>query len=264
MVEKSQPRRAPNVYARNFTISTDALCFLVQISNHISNNPHIKIVHSLDELISTPFKGTINALCWQRQLQGNFREIVEQLKLTEGRMSLDEALLDSLKLSEAGYSAKTQVLADKLALEELGFQPNLECLYSYTCDLTSGPIATDVYSFHVDKAAIETDTYLCTYSGLSSEILQNDEATRKVDIPEIREQLLQAYGGKDGARFKTHLSKRCYDLHYAAHPQANILSMGVGNLWRIAVEYPQSPVAPCIHRAPALQKGTSARLLLIC
>ena len=236
----------------------------MQVSSPLPLNPHIKVVHSLEELISTPFKGTLNAICWQRHLPGNFGEMVEQLKITEGRISLDEALLDSLPLSEAGHSAKTQVLADKLALQELGFQPNLECLYSYARDLTSGPIATDVYSFHADRAAIETDTYLCTYYGLSSEILRNDEATRKVDIPELREQLLKAYGGKDGARFKVHLSKRCYDLHYAAHPLANIAPMGLGNLWRIAVEYPKSPVAPCIHRAPALQKGQSARLLLIC
>jgi hypothetical protein len=37
----------------------------------------------------------------------------------------------------------------------------------------------------------------------------------------------------------------------------------VGNLWRIAIEYPGCLVPPCIHRAPATPSGPSQRLLLI-
>ena len=54
-----------------------------------------------------------------------------------------------------------------------------------------------------------------------------------------------------------------YDLHYAPQPGAQPFSFGLGNLWRIAVEWPGSPVPPCIHRAPDTQPGDPARLLLI-
>jgi hypothetical protein len=59
------------------------------------------------------------------------------------------------------------------------------------------------------------------------------------------------------------LQDRCYHLHYAAAPQARPFSFGTGNLWRIAVEYPGSPVPPCIHRAPPTHPGQAPRLLLI-
>ena len=44
---------------------------------------------------------------------------------------------------------------------------------------------------------------------------------------------------------------------------AEPFSFGLGNLWRIAVEYPDSPVPPCVHRAPATIPGRPPRLLLI-
>ncbi len=48
-------------------------------------------------------------------------------------------------------------------------------------------ISTDVYSFHVDRSPIETDTFLCTYHGAASDIVPNDQVEQKVLIPEIRE-----------------------------------------------------------------------------
>ena len=35
------------------------------------------------------------------------------------------------------------------------------------------------------------------------------------------------------------------------------------HLWRIAVDYPGSPVPPCVHRAPETRPGRPPRLLLI-
>jgi hypothetical protein len=40
-------------------------------------------------------------------------------------------------------------------------------------------------------------------------------------------------------------------------------SFGVGHLWRICCEYPNAPVPPCIHRAPAHSPNDPPRLLLI-
>ena len=66
----------------------------------------------------------------------------------------------------------------------------------------------------------------------------------------------------DDAGFRAHLHENCYDLHYAPAASARPWSFGTGNLWRIAVDWPGSPVPPCIHRAPVTLSG-QPRLLLI-
>jgi len=86
-----------------------------------------------------------------------------------------------------------------------------------------------------------------------------------VDIPETRARLLQHFEGvsDEYADFREYLAENCYDLHYAAVPEARPFSFGLGNLWRIAVDYPGSPVPPCIHRAPETIPGQPPRLLLL-
>ena len=110
---------------------------------------------------------------------------------------------------------------------------------------------------------MEAETWLCTYHGLPSEGLRNDEALRRMDIPETRRALLKLFGGEDDDDFREWLSENCYDLHYSPARQARPFSFGMGNLWRIAVEWPGSLVPPCIHRAPETHPGQSPRLLLI-
>ena len=53
-------------------------------------------------------------------------------------------------------------------------------------------ISTDVYSFHVDRSPIATDTFLCTYHGTASDIIANEHAEQKILIPEIREKINQS------------------------------------------------------------------------
>jgi hypothetical protein len=84
-----------------------------------------------------------------------------------------------------------------------------------------------------------------------------------VEVPETRAALLALHGGGDDEGFREHLRENCLDLHYVSAPGAQPFSFGVGNLWRIATEYPGSPVPPCIHRAPETPPGDPPRLLLI-
>ena len=223
----------------------------------------VKSVSSFDELVSTPFSSGINALCWQRDLPGDFNEIVDQLNCTEAISTLDEARLTALSLSEAGQAARFILFEDQALLRNHGLSPTLDCIRDYPRDEDSEIVPTDVYSFHVDSAEIVADTYLCSYTGVASEGLPNDEAIRKVDIPEIRAALLEIYGGSDDDGFLEFLNECCYDLHYAPLAQAKPFSFGIGNLWRIAIQHPSGPVPPCIHRAPDTLPGQSPRLLLI-
>ena len=223
----------------------------------------IKIVHSFHELVTTPFSDGINALCWQRSLEGDFKEVVEKLEKRDGITTLEDEPLFNLPLSDAGKAAVKIMIEDQRLLREQGLEPQLDCIDGYLRDADPGPVPTDVYSFHADSATVETDTYLCTYFGPSSEGIYNEEAQRKVDIPEIRSALLQQYGGEDDANFTEWLHDNCFDLHYAPLPEAKPYVFGFGNLWRVAVEYPGCPVPPCIHRAPETQPGQPPRLLLI-
>jgi hypothetical protein len=220
-------------------------------------------VHSFQELISTPFRNGINALCWERTLPGDFREVVGKLATQEGILSLDEPLLRSLDLSAAGSAAVESMLADQALLRGHGLEPVLDCIHAYPRDEQAGAVVTDVYSFHADSAPAETDTYLCTYHGRSSEGLPNEHALRRVDIPSTRAALLAECGGQDDESFAEFLAECCYDLHYAPAEGAALYSFGLGNLWRIAVEYPGCPVPPCVHRAPETAPGDAPRLLMI-
>ncbi len=223
----------------------------------------IKAVGSFHELVTTPFADGVNAFCWQRTLPGNFGEVVEQLGSSPGMDTLDDSRLLALPVSAAGRAATDILLHDQRLLRDSGLAPVLDCIHGYPRDESSAAVSTDVYSFHADSATVQADTYLCTYQGPASEGLRNDEAQRQVDIPEIRAQLLQRFGGEDNDEFLGYLKEHCYDLHYAPVARAQPFSFGRGNLWRIAVEYAGSPVPPCIHRAPENLPGQPPRLLLI-
>lgn len=226
--------------------------------------PRIKRVYSFQELVSTPFADGVNALCWERVLPGDFSEVVQLLGVSDEVTPIDEARLRALSVSVAGRSAIEFLLEDLRLLREHGAAPVLNCFPGYPRDDSPEVVSTDVYSFHVDSAPVAADTYLCTYHGATSEGLRNGDAERRVDHPETRAELLRLFGGEDNDGFREYLKENCYDLHYAPVPQAQPFFFGVGNLWRIAVDYPGSPVPPCIHRAPESRPDQPLRLLLIC
>jgi hypothetical protein len=223
----------------------------------------VKTAGDFRELLATPFRDGVNALCWKRTLSGNFSEIVALLDAGEGITAIDDAHLHALRLTPAGDEARTVILDDLQLLRARGLAPELNCIRNYPRDESATTVRTDVYSFHADSAPVAADTFLCTYFGAASEGLRNDEARRRVDVPEIRAELLAHFGGADDDDFRVHLQENCYDLHYTPLPHAQPFNFGVGNLWRIAVDSPGSPVPPCIHRAPDNLPGQPPRLLLI-
>ena len=223
----------------------------------------VRIVSSFDALVATPFGGDINALCWPRRLPGDFQEIIDQLNPEEGMTTIEDDDLRALALSAAGMAARDVLLADQDLLRRHGLAPILDCITCYPRDTATGPVPTDVYSFHADSAPIQADTYLCTYIGATSEGLPNEMAVRRVDVATTRIELLKIHGGPDDASFVRYLSDNCFDLHYVPTPGAEPYSFGLGNLWRIAIAYPGSPVPPCIHKAPLTLPGAPPRLLLI-
>jgi len=211
----------------------------------------------------TPMRDGINAICWERTLVGDFGEIVKKLGVGRGITSIDEERLMALELSEAGQVAREVLLQDQELLRHRELQPSLDCVNGYVNEIESELLRTDVQSWHVDSATVEADTYLCTYFGPASEGLRNEEARRRVDVPEFRAELLKLYGGEDAEGLREYLNENFLDLHYTPLPDARPFSFGLGHLWRIAIAYPSSPVPPCIHRAPETLPGNPPRLLLI-
>jgi len=222
----------------------------------------IRQVRSFEELWSTRFDDGVNALCWERTLPGDYAEVIAKLGPGEGIVVLEDERIRSLELTPAGQLAAEAMLADQQLLRDHDLVPSLNCVYDCVCGFDAGTVPTDVTSFHVDSAPVEVDTWLCTYFGASSEGLRNEDALLKVEITEIREQLLKEYGGADDAGFAEFLHEHSYDSHYAPKPGATPYPFGTFALWRIATRWPDSPVPPCIHRAPENRPG-SPRLLLI-
>ncbi len=222
----------------------------------------IRTVASFDELLDTPLTEPVNAVCWQRQLDGDFAEVVRLLAARDGVTTIDEDLLRALPLGKAGQLAAATLIADLAQLRARGHEPVLECIRGYPRDDDS-PLPTDVYSFHVDSATVPTDTILCSYTAPASEGLRNDEAQRQIDVPAVRARLLAHFGGRDDAEFVAYVRANFFDLHYAARAGTRPFSFGVGNLWRLAVAHPLAAVVPCIHRAPSTAPAALPRLLLI-
>ena len=222
----------------------------------------ISCVTNFQDLVSTPFHGEINALCWNRTLLGDFAEIVNKVTLNEDIVELDPEELCELKLSEQGQLAREILLNDLKLLKAHGACPVLNIIRCYERDDAYPFFSTDVYSFHVDRSPVPTDTFLCTYFGESSDIIPNAQAEQKVLIPEIRVELKKLYHGAEEG-FDSFLTEHFFDLHYQANATARPVNLGLGNLWRLAVDHPGSQVLPCVHRAPIEKKG-EYRLLMIC
>ncbi len=224
----------------------------------------IRIAGSFDELVTLPFGPEVNAICWQRDLPGDFDELAAVFSREEGVTSLDEEMLRDLKedLSPDGRAAAEVLLEDQRLLRARGLKPSLECVPRYLRD-AAAIVPTDVYSFHADRATVATDTYLCSYNEAATEGLRNDAAQRHIDLAATRAALLKQFQQEGSGDFEEYLRENCYDLHYAPLAGAVPFSFGIGNLWRIAVEYPGCPVPPCLHRAPETIPGRLPRLLLI-
>lgn len=248
---------------------------------HSPASGRVKQVGGFQELLTTPFADGVNAFCWSRSLPGDYAEVVRLLGPGDGIVALDEDRLRSLKLTAYGLLAVETMLSDLALLRDAGRDPVLNIIYGYAREEEAvpsealakegGPVfSRDVMSWHVDSAPVEADTWLCTYHGAPSEGLPNEHATRKVDDPKIRAQLLKLYGlsaiasasadGPDDESFTEWLTENHYDLHYAPKPGAKPYSFGHFNLWRVTCAWPGSPVPPCVHRAPDFN---TPRLLLI-
>lgn len=228
----------------------------------ISDHGQIGVVSTFSELINTSFQGAVNAICWHRTVTGDFNEIVSKLQLKENVTEVSTEDLLALQLSAKGHMARGIILNDFKLLTDFGALPSLNLLKNYERDDEFDFISTDVYSYHVDRSPIGTDTFLCTYYGAASDILPNDQAVQKILIPEIREKLKELHNGTE-AEFETFLQDNFFDLHYQPKPDAKPINLGSGHLWRLAVDHPSQQVLPCVHRAPVENDG-EYRLLLIC
>lgn len=232
------------------------------INNLFSEKSHIKLVKDFKGLLDSPFKNQVNAMCFQRELKGDFNEIVNKFSMTENIKVIEKNELLSLDLSENGKIAREILLNDLEILTLHGADPVLNIIAYYESDEEDNFFPTDVYSYHVDRSPIPVDTFLCTYIGDSSEIIANENAIQKIQIPEIKNELINKYHIKE-TEFDSFVKEHFFDLHYQAINNCQPISLGLGNLWKIATDNPVNPVPPCVHRAPK-EKNGQKRLLLIC
>jgi len=226
------------------------------------STPQIQSVTNFQDLVTTQFSGEFNALCWNRELEGDFSEIVNQIELNENMVTLNIDELCALQLSAQGNIARETLLNDYTLLKTHGATPTLNLIKNYERDDIFPFFPTDVYSYHVDRSPIPTSTFLCTYHGEPSEVIPNSQVKQKITIPALRNELKKLYDGPE-VGFDSFLSEHFFDLHYQAQPNARPVNLGLGNLWRLTVDYPESKALPCVHRAPKEKDGLT-RLLMIC
>jgi hypothetical protein len=219
-----------------------------------------RVVGSFEALLQ-PFTGEVNSWCWARSFDADFeglaRALAPRAEAEDGVLVVDEDLLRGL--SGVDPRAVKALLEDLQRLSALGREPQLNVLTRYPADTRGLPISVDVHSFHVDRAPVEADTFLCTYAGACSEGLDNEEAVRLVDDDAVLGALRAVHGRDEG--FSEFLAEGSFDLHFKMKPNAVPFSFGVGSLWRISVDWPGATALPCIHRAPA--PDGRPRLLLI-
>ena len=127
------------------------------------NENQIYCVTNFQDLVSTSFHDEVNAICWKRKLVGDFSEIVSKLELIENITEIEQKDLLELQLSEQGHLAREILLNDLELLKAQGASPVLNLIKYYERDNNWPFFPTDVYSFHVDRSPIATNTFLCTY-----------------------------------------------------------------------------------------------------
>ncbi|NAR58741.1 hypothetical protein GPS56_16400 [Acinetobacter haemolyticus] len=90
------------------------------MKNSFSDHKQISVVSTFSELIDSNFQGESNAICWYRNLVGDFQEIVGKIEIKENitEVSVDELL--ALQLSENGSLAREIIIADIQQLTALG------------------------------------------------------------------------------------------------------------------------------------------------
>jgi deoxyhypusine synthase len=82
-----------------------------------NKNNQIQLVATFKDLVDTSFGGNINALCWQRLLEGDFFEIIEKIKPRENITYIEPDELIALELSEQGNLARQTILVEWDLLE---------------------------------------------------------------------------------------------------------------------------------------------------
>ena len=90
------------------------------MTNTFSDNNQIEVVSSFSELVNSKFQGEMNALCWHRDLVGDFKEIVAKLELKENITEVSIEDLLALQLSEQGNLAK-EIILNFVHCKYLGF-----------------------------------------------------------------------------------------------------------------------------------------------
>ena len=119
----------------------------------------------------------MNAICWSRNLIGDFSEIVNKIELNENIAVVNQEYLIKLQLSEQGQLAREILLNDMKLLKAHGASPTLNLIKYYERDITYPFFPTDVYSFHVDSSPIaHRQSFQCPFLVTSTAFLQNFHA----------------------------------------------------------------------------------------
>ena len=81
-------------------MSTNYILILTIIIDSTPSENQIHIFNNFQDLVSTPFYGEINAICWKSKLKWDFYEIEEKIEIDEIIVKLELVQLRKLQLRE--------------------------------------------------------------------------------------------------------------------------------------------------------------------
>lgn len=164
-----------------------------------------------------------------------------------------EGVVNTIRNSLNKYFQESPIAETVLSREIYQYLPNWDSLYT-----DSKPYVDGFASGNKIKVYLPIERHI---NGTWEAYFRGDPPFKS---PKNKDDIFDAFlQDKETGDFEDYLRENCYDLHYAEKDEAAAFSFGIGNMWRIAVEYPNCPVPPCLHRAPKTIPGRPPRLLLI-
>ena len=116
------------------------------MTNTFSDHKQVEVVSTFAELVNTHFQENKNAICWYRNLVGDFKEIVAKLKLKENITEISTEDLLALELSEQGDLARDIILKDMQLLTDMGH--HLYLIYLSIMNVMKSSILFQQMSIH--------------------------------------------------------------------------------------------------------------------
>ncbi len=232
----------------------------------------VTAVSNMRDLFTKPFGPKANVIYKRRKLSGDFNAVAAHLQERFPGRNLDLreedfAVLASDLKGEARKAAKA-ILRDYKAMRESGCSNvHLRLIRDVGYNEDDGT-SEGVHLFHSDGGCKERGRVLTCYNVAATEGIAEGESMqlRHAEDFDLHAKELYRQQGEKFAwsqdRFLDYAYAHRYEIFLPLEDKQPF-SFRLGDIWRQAVEYNKAKVEPFIHKAPRVEEGAPARLLMV-